>query len=484
MKKLLCLTLLMLVIVFAFASCDETNSNFDNNNDENTNSDNQDNTEHTHVFGEWVIVREPGCISDGLKECSCECGEKQTESIPANGTHVYDSAITNPTCTAEGYTTYTCECGHSYVDDITAAIEHSVPEFNDETIESGLWIKVETDYEVCPCIADTLYYPVCQFGCGVDLGSNVYEEYWKILSAPGHVFNDDNWSKVEAMPGESPCLQSDMWINDCAVCFDGSMAHINCSTVEIRGNAPGHTWGSWSIVTAPTESTGGECIRECTVCTYNPTVERISLPALNTTDYAYSVILDPTCTEDGKACYTYSYNGTTLEFEVVIPSNGGHDPAPAKEDCIIMDGDDATYYTYKCNKCNNNVVAYVDYKNCNEHSFVCEIITEPTMTDEGRVSYVCSKCETDGEITIPSISNGAYQLVSSGTCFYPMDTYAYVLTVENTTVEIEVKVEGDYHHDPAPAKEDCMVMIGSSGRYYTYKCSQCKSIIVAYFDKE
>ena len=40
---------------------------------------------HEHSFGEWTVTTEPTCTEDGSKERVCECGEKETEVIPALG---------------------------------------------------------------------------------------------------------------------------------------------------------------------------------------------------------------------------------------------------------------------------------------------------------------------------------------------------------------------------------------------------------------
>ncbi len=37
-------------------------------------------TEHTHSWGEWVIVEQPTCLLQGLAERQCSCGEKETKT--------------------------------------------------------------------------------------------------------------------------------------------------------------------------------------------------------------------------------------------------------------------------------------------------------------------------------------------------------------------------------------------------------------------
>lgn len=58
--------------------------------------------EHIHSFGEWSVTKNATCTEDGVKVRYCDCGEKQSENIPANGhIEVVDEAVT-PTCTDVG----------------------------------------------------------------------------------------------------------------------------------------------------------------------------------------------------------------------------------------------------------------------------------------------------------------------------------------------------------------------------------------------
>lgn len=61
--------------------------------------------EHTHAYSSWVVVDEPTCTEEGLRERTCSCGEKETEMIAALG-HTAGEAVREnekaPTCTAKG----------------------------------------------------------------------------------------------------------------------------------------------------------------------------------------------------------------------------------------------------------------------------------------------------------------------------------------------------------------------------------------------
>lgn len=61
--------------------------------------------EHTHAYSSWVVVDEPTCTKEGLRERTCSCGEKETEAIAALGHSAGEAVRENekaPTCTTAG----------------------------------------------------------------------------------------------------------------------------------------------------------------------------------------------------------------------------------------------------------------------------------------------------------------------------------------------------------------------------------------------
>lgn len=58
---------------------------------------------HTHVFGEWKTVTEADCVHPGLRERKCECGEKESEELPALGHEMSPwETLRYPTADLEG----------------------------------------------------------------------------------------------------------------------------------------------------------------------------------------------------------------------------------------------------------------------------------------------------------------------------------------------------------------------------------------------
>jgi len=69
--------------------------------------------QHVHEYGEWKVTAEPICTEDGTKTRTCECGEKQTETISALG-HAFGEwiVVTEATADQEGLEERSCtHCG-------------------------------------------------------------------------------------------------------------------------------------------------------------------------------------------------------------------------------------------------------------------------------------------------------------------------------------------------------------------------------------
>lgn len=86
---------------------------------------------HKHEFGDWTVIKEASCTAEGTQERECECGEKETETIPM-AEHNYDvKEITKVTCDADGEVEKTCkDCGKA----VTETVVSKGHEFNPATV--------------------------------------------------------------------------------------------------------------------------------------------------------------------------------------------------------------------------------------------------------------------------------------------------------------------------------------------------------------
>ena len=86
---------------------------------------------HVHAFGQWTIVTEATCTENGLQERVCECGEKESEVVPAKG-HTFGewTVVTAPTCGTTGEKQKECDvCHHIETEVIPATGEHTYGEW-------------------------------------------------------------------------------------------------------------------------------------------------------------------------------------------------------------------------------------------------------------------------------------------------------------------------------------------------------------------
>ena len=105
---------------------------------------------HEHSFGEWSTVKEATCTEEGIRERSCKCGEKETESIAPSG-HSFGEwkAVREATCTEEGVRERSCKCGEKESETIPAT-GHNF----------GEWIVVTE----ATCVSDGLRERTCSCG--------------------------------------------------------------------------------------------------------------------------------------------------------------------------------------------------------------------------------------------------------------------------------------------------------------------------------
>lgn len=68
---------------------------------------------HTHAFGQWTVQKEASCLETGLKVRTCQCGEEETEELPAAGHQFGEwNILKEADCTTEGEQEHTCNvCG-------------------------------------------------------------------------------------------------------------------------------------------------------------------------------------------------------------------------------------------------------------------------------------------------------------------------------------------------------------------------------------
>ena len=151
--------------------------------------------EHTHAYSSWVVVDEPTCTEEGLRERTCSCGEKETEQIAALG-HTAGEAVREnekaPTCTEKGsyeevVSCTVCEEEVSRKTVEVAALGHTEGEAEKENEVAATCTAAGSYEEVVYCTV-----------CGEEISRKMVE-----VAALGHDYKGEVTDKARCLvPGE------------------------------------------------------------------------------------------------------------------------------------------------------------------------------------------------------------------------------------------------------------------------------------------
>lgn len=236
----------------------------------------------THNYGEWEIIKNATCNSDGekLKKClDSDCGYILNSIIPKL-THIYIITTEKPTCTTQGYKKFKCYmCLDEYHEEIVVPIGHNFSEF--------VITKAAT------CLEKGIKERHCQ-------NTNCIEKEEVELEIFQH-----SYVKTTVLP---TCISVGYDNFNCSVCND-------CYT-ENNVSILGHSFTNYSTEVAPSCELEGESISSC---------ERENCKETNTTvipklthNYIEEVVL-PTCSQNGFSKFTcsncnHSYKGNVTEL--------------------------------------------------------------------------------------------------------------------------------------------------------------------------
>ena len=249
-----------------------------------------------HVMGEWYEAIAPACTTDGENRRDCgRCDYYEATTIPALG-HTESDAVeenrTEPTCTEVGgydMVVYCAACGNEL------SREHTEIPANGHTSADAV---VENRIEPT-CTVDGTYDSVAYCtACGIELSRET-----NVILATGH--------SHEAIVTAPTCTEQGYTTHTCR-CSD--------AYVDSYVDALGHTEVIDAAVAPTCIATGLTEGKHCSVCNEVLVAQEV-VPA---NGHAYeSIVIAPTCTEQGYTMHTCRCGDSYLDSEV---DSLGHTP--------------------------------------------------------------------------------------------------------------------------------------------------------------
>ena len=322
-----------------------------------------------HNYSEWQIVTPATDSEDGLKVRHCDrCNDEETQIIPkTTHTHSFTETVVEPTCTERGYTLHQCTCGEHYEDSFKSALDHSFTNYI--TDNNATCTQDGTKTAKCDRCNET--------NTITDVGSKT-----------GHIFDKQ--------------VATEKYLNSAATCTAKATYFYSCKCGEKgtatfeHGNALGHDYSEWRVVSPATEETTGLMERTCSRCNDKETQ---IIPKTTHTHRFTETVVEPTCTERG---YTLHQCTCGEHYEDSFKSALDHSFTNYITDNNATCTQDGTK-TAKCDRCNEtNTITDVGSKT--GHTFDKQVATEKylnsaaTCTAKATYFYSC-KCGEKGTAT-------------------------------------------------------------------------------------
>ncbi len=342
-KKSLILTLISAFFCLTLISC----SNSSNANQENSPSSdllqdpsgNQETVQHSHSFGDWVTVSSATCAEIGSMERACDCGEKETQTIPMTE-HIIGEAIIDvqPTCTEIGSKHFECT--------LCAKV-----------------ISAESIREKGHNLVSVYGYPATCTSNGLSDGIMCSE--CDFVSVKQEVITNTGHQLVADPKSDPTCTSTGLTEGQhCSVCNEIIVAQQIIPVLE-------HTYIIDVAQDPSCTSTGLTEGQHCSVCNETLIAQQI-IPVLDHT-YTIDVAQDPSCTS----------TGLTEGSHCIVCNHIGE-----AQQTIQALGHDYDIYTNTCNRCytkeHSEITNKEDYESLGADSgivfYLDQYITEDDTT--------------------------------------------------------------------------------------------------------
>ena len=233
-----------------------------------------------------------------------------------------------------------------------------------------------------------------------------------------------------------------------------------------------HSYGEWTVVTAPTCTEEGTEQREC-----DCGVEETRTIAALGHDLAEHAAQAPTCTEPGWSIYQTCTRCDYTTFEELAATGHNYESTVTTESTCTTDG----VLTYTCTNCGDS---YTEAITASGHDYESAVTAEATCTTDGVLTYTCTNCgdsytETitasghDYESAVTAEATCTEEGVRTYTCANCGDSYTETITAsghdyESTvTAEATCTTDGVLTYTCANCGDSYTEVIPATGHSYT-----------------
>ncbi len=181
-----------------------------------------------------------------------------------------------------------------------------------------------------------------------------------------------------------------------------------------------HSYGEWTVVTAPTCTKEGTEQREC-----DCGVEETRTIAALGHDLAEHAAQAPTCTEPGWSIYQTCTRCDYTTFEELAATGHNYESTVTTESTCTTDG----VLTYTCANCGDS---YTETITASGHNYESTVTAEATCTTDGVLTYTCANC---GDRYTQTIVATGHNYVG-GVCTVCGYIHQHIITDNNGVEEI------------------------------------------------
>ncbi len=329
-----------------------------------------------HVFGDWVIIKEPTCKEEGSQKRECTlCGEEQKQTLAKVNHDAVTVSETPATCTTTGLKEIHCRFCDKDFSEVTPALGH------DYEVKSETKATCESQGEK--------EYACTRAGCTA--------AYTEVIPALGHDY--------EFVKQTSPtCTEKGEIIYECANCGGkktitidetGHDFDVNGKCLSCGYESKKHAHDYKPTVVAPTCSSVGYTYYECS-CGLSYKADYIEQLTHLWDDG--TVTKEETCTKDGVKQYSCTRVGCTAKYDEVIKAGHNWSETQTEPATCLYDG--KKYKT--CLSCGAEDVEILPAG----HKWQVEaIVKQATCTEKGKERRTCTVCGEFDDFEVPALGH-------------------------------------------------------------------------------